>query len=305
MSTLFVTRNELETTLPAVCKYFDKALKSWRKQSVVEIGPPGTGKTTLVFMLARSPQLVAWYNEVTGLELSEIPVYTTTCHPDATAPEVYGQYLPVDGVWTFLPGAMLRAWGYKWLLGGVSDKTTGYDNVNNAPPPGIHLLDDIHLMGPGGQAAMYKSFDNGAGANFLDPYGKLHFPHQAALAFGTMNGEIDSLEPAVVDRAAVKVPVMEPSDGQLEQLDPMFRDLCAADYNQNMEPIATYREWLSISLNRPVVGLGKAVLLSLGNPDRTKRLIEAIARNEAAGFISGREARDTLHVIIKGTPVGV
>lgn len=307
MSTLFVTRNELETTLPAVCRFFDNGQQRWRKQTVVEIGPPGTGKTTLVFMLAKAETLVNWYNEQTGLEMAEIPVYTTTCHPDATAPEVYGQYLPIDGVWTFLPGAMLRAWGYNWHSEHVVDKTTGYDEVCKAPAPGIHLLDDIHLMGPGGQAAMYKSFDNGVGANFMDPYGKLHFPHQAALAFGTMNGEIDSLDPAVVDRTAVKVPVMEPSDGQLDQLDEMMRELCAADYTNNMEPIATYREWLSISQLKPVVGLAKAVLLALGKEDRTKKLIEALAKVEASGVFgtSSHEARDALKAIIAGTAAGV
>ena len=313
MTTLFVTRNELETTLPAVCRFYDKGQSRWRKQTVVEVGPPGTGKTTLVFMLAKNPELLKWYNEQTGLELEEIPVYTTTCHPDATAPEVYGQYLPIDGVWTFIPGAMLRAWGYNWhrehvgsTTHGSVELTTGYDKVCKTPPPGIHLLDDIHLMGPGGQAAMYKSFDNGVGANFLDPFGKLHFPHPAALAFGTMNGEIDSLDPAVVDRTAVKVPVMEPSDPMLDNLDEMMRELCAADYTNNMEPIATYREWLSISQLRPVVGLAKAVLLALGKEDRTKKLIEALAKVEASGVFgtSSHEARDALKAIINGTPVG-
>lgn len=306
MSTLFLERNELETILPAVCKYFDRSTGRWRKQSVTEVGPPGTGKTTTVFSLAKNPDLVRWYNDRTGLEVKEIPVYATACHPDATAPEVYGQYLPLDGVWTFIPGAMLRAWGYNWDLSGVTDKTTGYDEIHKVPAPGIHLLDDIHLMGPGGQAAMYKSLDNGVGANFLDPFGKLHFPHEAALCFSTMNGEIDSLDPAVVDRTAVKVPVMEPSTAMLENLEEDMRELCAADYTDNMDPIATYREWLSISQLRPVVGLAKAVLLALGKEDRAKKLIEALAKVEASGVFgtSNREARDALKEIITGTPVG-
>jgi hypothetical protein len=307
MTTLFVTRNELETILPTVAKYFDKSQGKWRKQTVTLIGPPGTGKTTMIFTVARDPGLVKWYNERTGLELAEIPVYTTSCHPDATAPEVYGQYLPLDGNWTFIPGSMLRAWGYNWDIAGVVDKTTGYDEINKVPPPGIHALDDIHLMGPGGQAAMYKSMDNGVGANFLDPFGKLHFPHEAALCMNSMNGEIDSLDPAVVDRTAVKVPVMEPSEAMLENLEEDMRELCAADYTQNMEPIATYREWLSISQLRPVVGLAKAVLLALGKEDRTKKLIEALAKVEASGVFGtkSREARDALNSIINGTPVGV
>lgn len=215
---------------------------------------------------------------------------------------------------------MLRAWGYNWhndhgigMAGSpraglpITDPLTGYDHQCQVPAPGIHLLDDIHLMGPGGQAAMYKSFDNGVGANFLDPFGKLHYRHQASTPWGTMNGEIDSLDPAVVDRTAVKVPVMEPSEPMLDALEEDMRELCAADYTQNMEPIASYREWLSISQLRPVVGLAKAVLLALGKEDRTKKMIEALAKVEASGVFGtkSREARDALNSIINGTPVGV
>lgn len=306
MSTLVVTRNELDTTLPAVCRFNDKSMGRWRKQTVVMVGPPGTGKTTLVFSMARNEALLKWYNELTDLELSQIPVYKTPCHPDATAPEVYGQYLPIDGVWTFIPGAMLRAWGYNWHREHVADKATGYDEHCKTPPPGVHLLDDIHLMGPGGQSAMYLSFDNGVGASFMDPFGKLVFPHEAALVFGTMNGEIDSLDPAVVDRTAIKVPVMEPSEQMLAALDDeMMQACCEADYTNNMDPTATYREWQSISQLRPIVGLHKAALLALGKEDRSKKLIEALAKAEGSGLFpgAGREARDALNSIIKATPV--
>jgi hypothetical protein len=311
VSTLFFSRNDLEAMLPTICKNFDKGQNRWRKTSTVAVGPPGTGKTTMIFTMAKHPDLVKWYNGVTGLELAEVPVYTTSCHPDATAPEVYGQYLPLDGNWTFIPGSMLRAWGYNWHgehvgIGpgpGVIDPT-GYDAVCKTPPPGIHLLDDIHLMGPGGQAAMYKSFDNGVGANFMDPFGKLHFPHEAALAFGTMNGEINSLDEAVVDRCGAKPLVMEPSTAMLANLEEDMRELCAADYTDNLEPIATYREWLSISQLRPVVGLAKAVVLALGKEDRAKKLIEALAKVEASGVFGtkSREAREALKAIVEGTP---
>jgi hypothetical protein len=290
MTTLTVDRNELQGILPKI------AHQGGRKQSVVLIGPPGTGKTSLIFALARDEQLLDFYNRATDLMLEEIPVYVTSCHPDATAPEVFGQYLPLDGTWTFIPGSMLRAWGYNWHGEHVSDRTTGYDEDCKTPAPGIHLLDDLHLMGPGGQAAMYKSMDNGKGGNFLDPFGQLVYPHPAALLFGTMNGEIDSLDPAVQDRTAIKAAVMEPSTEMLDALDEDMRELCEADYTNNMDPVATYREWQSISQMRPVVGLGKAALLALGKSDRAKALIEAMAR------IGIAEAKAELKSMIAATP---
>jgi MoxR-like ATPase len=296
MTYLTVDRNELEGILPSIVSFYDKDWGKWRKQAVVLIGPPGTGKTSLIFSLARHPKMLERYNELTELELEEIPVYTTSCHPDATAPEVFGQYLPLDGKWTFIPGSMLRAWGYKWHRGHVANIHDGYDADCETPPPGIHLLDDIHLMGPGGQAAMYKSMDNGKGGNFLDPWGQTTYPHPAALVMGTMNGEIDSLDPAVQDRTAVKAAVMEPSTVMLDALDEDMRELCEADYTNNMDPVATYREWQSISLLRPVVGLGKAALLALGKPERAKALIEAMAR------IGIPEAKTELKAMIAATP---
>src|SRR6516162_8338270 len=102
MTYLTVDRNELEGILPSIVSFYDKDWGKWRKQAVVLIGPPGTGKTSLIFSLARHPKMLERYNELTELELEEIPVYTTSCHPDATAPEVFGQYLPLDGKWTFI-----------------------------------------------------------------------------------------------------------------------------------------------------------------------------------------------------------
>ncbi len=79
---------------------------------------------------------------------------------------------------------------------------------------------------------------------------------------------------------------------------------CEADYTNNLDPTATYREWQSIAQLKPVVGLAKAVLLALGKEDRMKKLIEAMSRAEATGLIpgSGREARDAHKAIIAATP---
>jgi hypothetical protein len=40
----------------------------------------------------------------------------------------------------------------------------------------------------------------------------------------------------------------------------------------------------------PVVGLAKTVLLALGKEDRTKKLIEALAKLEASGVFWDRQA---------------
>ncbi len=310
---LLVDRDEIHSIIPVVCKYFndnwitpDFPAGRWVRQAIEFVGAPGTGKTTEAFALAEEESLVKWYNEVTGLELTSIPVYVATCHPDGTAPEYIGTYLPLDGNWSFQPGPMLRSWGYNWHIGHVKDPTTGYDQTCQTPPPGMLLVDDTHLMGPGGMAALYKMMDNGRGGSFLDPWGKLIYPHEGALVMGTMNGEIDSLDPAVVDRVAVKCPVTKPSSQMLEILAPDIAVCCNTDYDGNPNPVATFREWQSISQLRPLIGLSKAVMLALGKLDRSERLIEALAKAEAelvkAGVIAATsEARDALMELKRAT----
>lgn len=304
---LLVDRDELRTIIPVVCKTFNESWNRWVRQAIMYVGPPGTGKTTLIFEMAEHPDLVAWYNERTGLSMTQIPVYMATCHPDGTAPEYIGTYLPLDGVWSFQPGPMLRSWGYNWHNHGApnakrpkgTDQVTGYDHECNTPAPGICGWDDVHLMGPGGMAALYRGMDAGKGGSVTDPWGKLVYPHEGALSFGTMNGEIDSLDPAVVDRTAVKCPVTTPSSDMLAILAPDIAFCCQTDYDGNPNPVASFREWQSISQLRPQIGLSKAVMLALGKLDRTERLIEALAKAEAemvkASIIPATsEARDAL-----------
>lgn len=321
---LMVDRDEIHSIIPVVCKNYNERWGRWVRQAIVFVGAPGTGKTTESFSLAEHPDLVAWYNERTGLTVDKIPVYVATCHPDGTAPEYIGTYLPLDGNWSFQPGPMLRSWGYGWhnhgkatalqIKAGMTnvgtDQKTGYDHECNVPPPGKLLVDDIHLMGPGGMAALYKMMDNGQGGSFLDPWGKLIYPHEASLVDGTMNGEIDSLDPAVVDRVAVKCPVTMPSAEMLSILAPDLAVICKEDYTQSGVPIATFREWQSISQLRPQLGLSKAVMLALGKFDRAERLIEALSKIEAtlvtAGIIPATtEARDAMMELKRAQAAGV
>ena len=78
---------------------------------------------------------------------------------------------------------------------------------------------------------------------------------------------------------------MEPSTAMLEALHPEVRDLCEADYDNNYSPIATYRQWRSVSDFWPRVSLPTACLLALGTPERASKMLHALADFEITDAI--------------------
>jgi hypothetical protein len=97
-----------------------------------------------------------------------------------------------------------------------------------------------------------------------------------------MNGEPEELDDPILDRLAVRIMVMVPSEDMLRTLEPRIRDFVESDYDgTNPNPTATFRQWQSMSMMWPVVGLGKACLMALGNMDRARKMLEVLSQDPA------------------------
>jgi hypothetical protein len=207
-------------------------------------GPPGTGKSSLAEELAQK----------TGRA-----VYWLACHPDATANDVVGGWTPKpdgSGGWQFTPGPMLMAWG---LTGN----------------PGVLIVDDIHEAGPGIRAALYTAMN--ITAQYTTPDGITHSPHPDYWCIATSNESPDALPFPIVDRAGIRAAVLCPSQDMLDALNPDIRDLVEIDYDGLTDnPVATYREWRTMSDLWPAIGLGRAILFALGSRERAERMLESL-----------------------------
>lgn len=265
-SPLVLPRDEIQDILPEIALTNDKHLGRKRANPIILIGPPGTGKTSMAAKLA---------------EQIDRMFFKTASHPDYEASEMFGRFLPLKGEWDFVYGPALRAWGYPDREGDVL------------------CVDDIHLMGPGGQSSLYTALDAGVGGSYLHPDGTMLYPKEQHVVVCTMNGEIDSLDPAVRDRARIIIPVMEPSTPMLEALHEDIRVLCEADYDNNFDPVATYREWRSMSDLWPIVGLARASLMALGTQERAQKMLKAMST------VGIKDAKDAHKEILMAAPSGV
>jgi hypothetical protein len=259
---LMMDRNEVATLLP----------KLWsiggRTMPIIMFGPPGTGKSSLAVATAVAASL---------------PYYKVACSPDALPNEVIGGANVDDsGGWKYLYGPYLRACG-------------------EGSPAGLLIVDDIHKAGPGIQSALYTVLDSGPGGMTTLPNGRNVHPQADYRVICTMNGEPDELEDPILDRLAFKVMVMVPSEEMLRTLEPRIRDFVESDYDgTNPNPTATFRQWQSMSLAWPIVGLGMACLTALGSMERARKMLEVLAQDPAIP-----EARSEYMALVSAMRSGV
>jgi hypothetical protein len=275
-----IPRETLETLAPVMVG---------NGRSVILVGPPGTGKSTLAANTANKM----------GRRYVKF-----ACHADATMQEATLSAFPWKGNWQPIVGAILLAWGY------TVDSSGAVVRTNDG---GILCLDDMQNAGPGLQAAMFTALDRGsAGKQFVLPDGTVATPGSQYGCFGTMNGSHLDLDPAIRDRAVAIVPVLQPCQDAIDTLHPLVQDLCTTDYDGNTaNPVATFREWQSLSelwadferipsLGKPEA-LAYAVLAALGESPRAQKMLEAIVTHPHSGPY---RPMDALRLIQSGLPSG-
>ena len=203
------------------------------------VGPPGTGKTSEAFACAASQGKHA---------------YIAHSDPGALSDRYVGGYKPLGGVWSWVDGVILRAMREGALL----------------------IVDDLHLMGPDGQAALYQACDFGPGSTFSLDDGSQVTPAPGYCVVGTMNGDPSRLDEAVRSRFRNVIPVLEPSSAMLAALvngrcapcatvhagmakcptcagaldiDDEIAMQCDRDYQAGAERVGEYREWQALATN--------------------------------------------------------
>lgn len=180
------------------------------------VGPPGTGKTSECFSAASSLGIKA---------------YIAHCDPGALSDRYTGGYKPLAGVWDWVDGVILRAMREGAML----------------------IVDDLHLMGPDGQAALYQACDFGPGSTFSLDDGTNVSPMPGYCVVATMNGDPSRLDEAVRSRFRNIIPALEPSSVMLGALmvgsDPTIGDLCGLDYEAGASRCGEYREWQALAAN--------------------------------------------------------
>lgn len=245
------------------------------------IGPPGVGKTHLVYTLG----------EALGL-----PVYKFACTPMATAADLIGgnQADPYgrQPLW-WVPGPALMAMGH-----GLVNPSTG-----QRPPSGILLLDDLHLaVGSDVEAALYQVIDCGPGGTITLPTGeqiRAPGPEQCRIV-ATANGDMDQFPEAIQSRFGGGIPVSEPSREMLALLTPrVLARACYADYQRTSGPLLTYRHWATLNELWASLDLATAIMVATaGNADLSASLLQVLA---AEGV---QEAGELLQQIAAGVKSG-
>lgn len=166
-------------------------------------GPRGTAKTTTAVEAARSGQVV----------------FQTTFTAEGNAASHLGHYVPKGNEFVWHKGPFQRAWEEGGLLV-INEIDHASEDVSNL----LHAL-----------------LDDGLGAYFTLPTGDTIRPKDGFRCIATMNGRPEDLAMPVLDRFAIRYPVNEPSQGQLDSLPPEVAETCRNLYARGQHDTTTFR----------------------------------------------------------------
>lgn len=212
-------------------------------------GPRGVAKTTTAVDAAKDGQ----------------DIFQTTFTAEAGAAQHLGHYVPQGGEFVWHKGPFQLAWEQGGLLV-INEVDHASEDVSNL----LHAL-----------------LDDGLGAYLTLPTGDTIQPAEGFRCIATMNGIPSDLEPAVLDRFRIRMPIGMPSQAQLDSLPPDVSETCKQLYTKGQSEKTTFRMLASFVRLRTELGLiyptQKAEELAAsaiyGSTDEGKALLKAIKLN--------------------------
>lgn len=250
----------MATTLPYERDDLGKILAKLHKDAdgncitILLEGPPATGKTHTARAIAD------WLH---------LAFYSVPCHEDMTASEILGGYAPVNGVWDFQQGPVLKSW------------------TDTSPKGSMLTFEDVHRAGGAFMSTAFLALDEGR--TWTTPHGVSYSqPKGRVWTILTTNGSFADLDEPIQSRIGFVLRVTKPSTKQLGAIkNDYIREACELDYasTESGEVLtADFRRWRSLDRTFPMVGLELALAGTVGDGmgDASQPVIQRVLSGLAA-----------------------
>jgi MoxR-like ATPase len=178
-------------------------------------GPPGTGKS-----------YAAQRHGAAG------PVYNITLTPDTPAAELRGHYHPRGGEFVWVDGPVVKAMREGARI----------------------IVNEVNHAGGDTLSFLLAALDNAESARLTLPTGETVVPESGYHVVGTMNGMPDELLPALRDRFAACVEILEPHPDAIDALPEDLRNAARGTVSASGDDRITLRAWLAFAVLRPRIG---------------------------------------------------
>lgn len=170
-------------------------------------------------------------------------VYNLTITPDTAAAELRGHYHPRGGEFVWQDGPIVRAMREGARL----------------------VLNEVNHAGGDVLSFLLAALDNPASCRICLPSGETVRPAPGFHVVGTMNGEPDDLLPALRDRFASCVEILEPHPAAIDSLPADLQNAARGTVTAAGSDRISLRSWLNFAALRSGVGHEVAAQAAFGS----------------------------------------
>lgn len=179
-------------------------------------------------------------------------VYNLTITPDTAAAELRGHYHPRGGEFVWQDGPIVRAMREGARL----------------------VLNEVNHAGGDVLSFLLAALDNPESCRICLPSGETVRPAPGFHVVGTMNGEPDDLLPALKDRFAAHVEILEPHPAAIDSLPADLQNAARGTVTATGSDRVSLRSWLSFARLR--AGLGAEVAAQAAFGSRWQAVLDSL-----------------------------